>query len=75
MNTDNFSILGTTIDYGPFGFLDVHDQRFVPNTSDDEEIYAFGAQPDVAKKNILRSGHECMCRQCCFAFQVTFREL
>lgn len=33
MNTDNMSILGITIDYGPFGFLEAYDPDFVPNTS------------------------------------------
>ena len=35
-NTDNFSILSITIDYGPFGFMDSFEKGFVPNTSDDE---------------------------------------
>lgn len=34
LNTDNMSILGLTIDYGPFGFLDYYDPDFIPNGSD-----------------------------------------
>lgn len=51
-NTDNFSLLSITIDYGPFGFLDVYDPKFVPNTSDDEHRYSFGNQPDVGAFNL-----------------------
>ncbi|XP_053398537.1 protein adenylyltransferase SelO-like isoform X2 [Mercenaria mercenaria] len=51
-NTDNFSILSITIDYGPFGFLDGYDPKFVPNTSDDEERYSYEKQPDVGKFNL-----------------------
>ena len=40
-NTDNFSILSITIDYGPFGFMDEYNPRFVPNTSDDEGRYSY----------------------------------
>ncbi|XP_041378651.1 protein adenylyltransferase SelO, mitochondrial-like [Gigantopelta aegis] len=47
LNTDNFSLLSITIDYGPFGFMDVYDPEFVPNTSDDEKRYSFEKQPDV----------------------------
>lgn len=51
-NTDNFSILSITIDYGPFGFLESYDSDFVPNTSDDEGRYSYGNQPDVAAFNL-----------------------
>lgn len=51
-NTDNFSILSITIDYGPFGFLDAYDPEFVPNTSDDEGRYSYRNQPDVARFNL-----------------------
>ncbi|XP_051909899.1 protein adenylyltransferase SelO-like [Hippocampus zosterae] len=43
-NTDNFSLLSVTIDYGPFGFMEAYDPDFVPNTSDDEGRYSYGAQ-------------------------------
>lgn len=51
-NTDNFSILSLTIDYGPFGFLDEYNDNFIPNTSDDEGRYRFKLQPDVAHFNL-----------------------
>jgi uncharacterized protein YdiU (UPF0061 family) len=41
------SILGLTIDYGPFGFLDSYDPDFIPNTSDDEGRYKFKNQPTI----------------------------
>ena len=40
-NTDNFSLLSITIDYGPFGFMDEYDPGMVPNTSDDEHRYSY----------------------------------
>ncbi|KAG7250198.1 hypothetical protein CRUP_011087, partial [Coryphaenoides rupestris] len=43
-NTDNFSLLSITIDYGPFGFMEAYDPNFVPNTSDDEGRYSIRAQ-------------------------------
>ena len=45
MNTDNMSILGLTIDYGPFGFLDVFDPGHICNHSDHQGRYAYGRQP------------------------------
>ena len=52
MNTDNFSILGLTIDYGPFGFMDTFRQHHVCNHSDYEGRYAYGAQPDIGLWNV-----------------------
>jgi uncharacterized protein YdiU (UPF0061 family) len=52
MNTDNMSILGLTIDYGPFGFLDAFDWRHVCNHSDDGGRYAFNMQPRIAHWNL-----------------------
>jgi len=53
MNTDNMSILGLTIDYGPYSFVDAWDQNFTPNTTDlPGRRYAFGRQPAVAKWNL-----------------------
>lgn len=53
MNTDNMSILGLTIDYGPFGFLDAFDLNWTPNTTDlPGRRYAFGQQPNVALWNL-----------------------
>ncbi|KAM8882186.1 protein adenylyltransferase SelO-like isoform 1-T3 [Synchiropus picturatus] len=51
-NTDNFSLLSITIDYGPFGFMEEYDPEFVPNTSDDEGRYKIGAQADVGLFNL-----------------------
>ncbi|KAJ3029158.1 hypothetical protein HDV00_009714 [Rhizophlyctis rosea] len=56
MNTDNMSILGITIDYGPFAFLDAYDPAFICNHSDDEGRYAFDQQPGVAKWNLGKLG-------------------
>ncbi|KAJ2132647.1 hypothetical protein GGF48_000782 [Coemansia sp. RSA 921] len=54
MNTDNMSILGLTIDYGPFAFLDAYDPDFVCNHSDYSGRYAFNEQPRVALWNLTR---------------------
>ncbi|KAK5606158.1 hypothetical protein CRENBAI_026190 [Crenichthys baileyi] len=51
-NTDNFSLLSVTIDYGPFGFMDSYDPNFVPNSSDDEGRYRIGAQAEVGLFNL-----------------------
>nr|XP_016850153.1 PREDICTED: UPF0061 protein PFLU_0444 [Anolis carolinensis] len=51
-NTDNFSLLSVTIDYGPFGFMDSYDPDFVPNTSDDERRYKIGNQANVGLFNL-----------------------
>jgi uncharacterized protein YdiU (UPF0061 family) len=53
MNTDNMSILGLTIDYGPYSFVDDYDLYFTPNTTDlPGRRYAFGRQPAIAKWNL-----------------------
>ncbi|MBB6502508.1 protein adenylyltransferase SelO [Pedobacter cryoconitis] len=53
MNTDNMSILGLTIDYGPFSFLDDYDPEFTPNTTDlPGRRYAFGNQAGIAYWNL-----------------------
>lgn len=55
MNTDNMSILGLTIDYGPYSFLDDYDPNFTPNTTDlPGRRYAFGNQPSVGRWNLIR---------------------
>ncbi|MEO8204446.1 MAG: protein adenylyltransferase SelO [Betaproteobacteria bacterium] len=56
MNTDNMSILGLTIDYGPFGFLDGFDWNHVCNHSDDSGRYAYNRQPQVAHWNLYCLG-------------------
>ncbi|XP_024910482.1 uncharacterized protein LOC103377350 isoform X2 [Cynoglossus semilaevis] len=53
-NTDNFSLLSITIDYGPFGFMEAYDPNFVPNSSDDEGRYRIGAQADVGLFNLQK---------------------
>ena len=52
MNTDNMSILGLTIDYGPFGFLDAFQPGFICNHTDHQGRYAYNRQPDVALWNL-----------------------
>jgi serine/tyrosine/threonine adenylyltransferase len=53
MNTDNMSILGLSIDYGPFSFLDHYDLNFTPNTTDlPGRRYAFGNQASIAYWNL-----------------------
>ncbi len=52
MNTDNMSILGLTIDYGPFQFLDAYDPGHICNHSDRGGRYAFDRQPDIAHWNL-----------------------
>ena len=55
MNTDNMSILGLTIDYGPYGWVDNYDPDWTPNTTDAQRRrYRFGQQPDVAWWNLSR---------------------
>lgn len=55
MNTDNMSILGLTIDYGPYGWMDNYDPDWTPNTTDaGRGRYRFGAQPAIAHWNLLR---------------------
>jgi uncharacterized protein YdiU (UPF0061 family) len=52
MNTDNMSILGLTIDYGPFGFIEGFDWGHVCNHSDDGGRYAYNMQPRIAHWNL-----------------------
>ena len=55
MNTDNMSILGLTLDYGPYGFLEGYDPQWTPNTTDAAgRRYAYGQQPQVALWNLSR---------------------
>ncbi len=56
MNTDNMSILGLTIDYGPFQFLDTFDPTHVCNHSDTQGRYAYNKQPNVAYWNLFCLG-------------------
>ncbi|MEZ6126410.1 MAG: YdiU family protein [Planctomycetaceae bacterium] len=55
MNTDNMSILGLTIDYGPYGWQDNYDPNWTPNTTDASgRRYRFGNQPAVAHWNLYQ---------------------
>jgi uncharacterized protein YdiU (UPF0061 family) len=55
MNTDNMSILGLTIDYGPFGWLDYYDPQFTPNTTDAQNRrYRYAYQPKIAHWNLAK---------------------
>jgi len=55
MNTDNMSILGVTIDYGPYGWLEGYDPQWTPNTTDAQtRRYAYGNQPQIAQWNLAR---------------------
>ena len=56
LNTDNMSILGLTIDYGPFQFLDHFDPGHICNHSDHQGRYAYGQQPGVVLWNLYRLG-------------------
>lgn len=56
MNTDNMSILGLTIDYGPFQFMDAFDPDHICNHSDSQGRYAFNRQPNVAYWNLFCLG-------------------
>lgn len=55
MNTDNLSVLGLTIDYGPYGWIDAYDPDWTPNTTDAHgRRYRYGWQPRVAHWNLAR---------------------
>ena len=55
MNTDNMSILGQTIDYGPYGWLEEYDPRWTPNYIDQQgRRYSYGNQPQIGLWNMYR---------------------
>jgi uncharacterized protein YdiU (UPF0061 family) len=55
MNTDNMSILGLTIDYGPYGWLEGYDPSWTPNTTDAQNSrYRYGAQPSIVLWNLYQ---------------------
>jgi len=55
MNTDNMSILGETIDYGPYGWIDNFDLNWTPNTTDASgKRYRFGAQAEIGQWNLFQ---------------------
>ncbi len=60
MNTDNFSILGLTLDYGPFGFIDGFDANHICNHSDGSGRYAYAQQPQVGQWNCAQLLNACL---------------
>lgn len=55
MNTDNMSIIGETIDYGPYGWIDNFDLHWTPNTTDAQgKRYRFGAQGEISQWNLFQ---------------------
>ncbi len=52
MNTDNMSILGLTLDYGPFGFMEQYDPGHICNHSDTQGRYAYNQQPQIGLWNV-----------------------
>ena len=55
LNTDNLSVMGVTIDYGPFAWMEHHDPDFICNHSDqDRGRYRYKAQPDICKWNLFK---------------------
>src|SRR4051812_8155181 len=52
MNTDNMSILGLTLDYGPFGFVEAYDPGFICNHTDETGRYSFENQPSIGLWNL-----------------------
>lgn len=55
MNTDNMSILGLTIDYGPYGWLEGYEYGWTPNTTDRQnKRYRYGNQPNIGLWNLLQ---------------------
>ena len=58
MNTDNMSILGLTIDYGPYGWLEDYNPDWTPNTTDaGGRRYRYGHQPQIAQWNLMMLGN------------------
>jgi len=60
MNTDNFSILGLTLDYGPFGFIDGFDAHHICNHSDEGGRYAYAQQPQIGQWNCAQLLNACL---------------
>ncbi len=60
MNTDNMSIIGLTLDYGPYGFMDAFDAGHICNHSDEGGRYAYNQQPAIAHWNLSRLVQACL---------------
>lgn len=56
MNTDNMSILGLTLDYGPFGFMEVFDPKHICNHTDQQGRYSYAMQPQIGHWNCYALG-------------------
>lgn len=54
LNTDNMSLGGVTIDYGPYGFIDYFSKDFVSNATDEHERYSYRRQPFIIEQNLTR---------------------
>lgn len=54
LNTDNMSLIGLTIDYGPFAFIDYFNKSHICNHSDDQGRYSYENQPGICRWNLLR---------------------
>jgi uncharacterized protein YdiU (UPF0061 family) len=52
LNTDNMSVIGVTIDYGPFGFMERFNRAYICNTSDSDGRYSYENQPAICKWNL-----------------------
>ncbi|RPA84278.1 UPF0061-domain-containing protein [Ascobolus immersus RN42] len=58
LNTDNTSIIGLSLDFGPFAFMDQFDPNYTPNHDDYTRRYSFGNQPSVIWWNLVRLGED-----------------
>ncbi|MBC3936898.1 YdiU family protein [Undibacterium sp. CY7W] len=56
MNTDNMSILGLTLDYGPFGFMEAFDESHICNHTDQQGRYSYRNQPSIGNWNVYALG-------------------
>ena len=56
LNSDNMSVLGLTLDFGPFAFIERFDPRFTPNLSDRDARYCYVNQPAACAWNLARLG-------------------
>ncbi|OMH79421.1 UPF0061 protein [Zancudomyces culisetae] len=54
LNTDNMSVLGLTLDYGPFAFMDIYDPEYICNSSDESGRYSYKQQPGIVLWNLMR---------------------